>query len=210
MFYLTIGTQADGNKRLFGGISAFDGITSMLKLSENPPIVWPENVPLTAFSGRWWVAHTKSRNEKALAHDLLGRRINYFLPMSWKLRRRAGRKIRSLLPVFAGYLFFCGDENQRIEVLRTNRVAGIIVVSDQGRLVKELTQVEKAIRTGVPLLPHKYLKAGRLVRVTAGPMADLQGIVVRSKNVTRLVLQVDILGEATSVEVDADIIEPID
>jgi transcriptional antiterminator RfaH len=182
----------------------------MLKLSENPPVTWPENVPLANFAGRWWVAHTKSRNEKALAHDLVGRQISYFLPMSWKMRRRAGRKIRSLLPVFSGYLFFSGDENQRVDVLRTNRVAGIIAVEDQDRLVRELSQIEKAVRTGAPLLPHRYLKAGRLVRVTAGPMADLEGIVVRSKNATRLVLQVDILGEATSVEVDADIIEPID
>ena len=78
----------------------------MLKVDENPPITWPQEQSISDFTGVWWVAHTKSRNEKALAHDLIRKDINYFLPMSWKVHRRRGRKILSLLPLFGGYLFF--------------------------------------------------------------------------------------------------------
>ena len=73
----------------------------MLKASENPPIIWPEDIPLDDFAGRWWVAHTKSRNEKALAHDLISREVCYFLPMSVKVRHSRGRKVKSLLPISA-------------------------------------------------------------------------------------------------------------
>jgi transcriptional antiterminator RfaH len=182
----------------------------LLKLSENPPISWPEKESIRDFTGIWWVAHTRSRNEKALAHDLLRRDISYFLPMSWKVRRRRGRKMRSLLPLFSGYLFFCGQENQRVEVLRTNRVANLIEVRDQQKLLEELLQIEHALQAGAPLIPHKYIKAGQHCRVVAGPLADLQGIVVKTKSTMRLVLQIDMLGQATSVEVDADNIEVID
>jgi transcriptional antiterminator RfaH len=182
----------------------------LLKLSDNPPITWPECESIGEFTGLWWVAHTRSRNEKALAQDLIGRNISYFLPMSWKVRRRRGRTIRSLLPVFTGYLFLCGNENQRIDVLRTNRVAHLIEVKNQQRLVAELLQIEKALRAGAALLPHKYLKTGQQCRVIAGPLADLRGIVAGAKGLLRLVLQVDILGRATSVEIDADMIEIID
>jgi len=182
----------------------------LLKPEENPSIIWPEGASLLDFNGLWWVAHTKSRNEKALAQDLSSRNISYFLPMSRKVRRQRGRTIRSLLPLFSGYLFFCGNENQRLEVLRTNRVANLIEVNDQQKLLNELLQIELALRAGVPLVPHKYLKAGRRCRVIAGPLADLQGIVVTTKNVARLVLQIDMLGQATSVEIDVDMIEPVD
>ena len=74
----------------------------MLKEDENPPIIWPEEKSISDFTGIWWVTHTKSRNEKALAQDLIRKDINYFLPMSWKVRRRRGRKIRTLLPLFGG------------------------------------------------------------------------------------------------------------
>jgi len=179
----------------------------LLKLSENPPIIWPEGKSIHDFAGLWWVAHTKSRNEKALAQDLIRKDISYFLPMTWKVRRRSGRTIRSLLPLFSGYLFFCGEENQRVELLRTNRVANLIEVKDQQKLLEELLQIEQALRAGAALAPHRYIKTGQHCRVIAGPLANLQGIVVKTKTVTRLVLQVDMLGQATSVEIDADMIE---
>jgi len=182
----------------------------LLKVNENPPIIWPEEKSVRDFTGLWWVAHTKSRNEKALAQDLICKDISYFLPMSWKIRRRIGRTTRSLLPLFGGYLFFCGGESQRIELLRTNRVANLIEVKDQQRLVKELLQIEQALRVGAPLVSHKYLKVGQHCQVIAGPLANLQGIIVKAKNTTRLVLQVDMLGQAASVEIDTDMIEFLD
>ena len=182
----------------------------MLKPQENPSIIWPDGTSIRDFNGLWWVAHTKSRNEKALAHDLINKNICYFLPMSWKVLRQRGRTIRSLLPLFSGYLFFCGDENQRLELLKTNRVANLIEVKDQEKLLNELLQIEQAIQAGVPLVPHKYIKAGQHCCVIAGPLADLKGIVVKTKNITRLVLQIDMLGQATSVEIDVDMIELID
>jgi transcriptional antiterminator RfaH len=179
----------------------------LLKPSENPPVIWPEVESVRDFTGLWWVAHTKSRNEKALAQDLIRKNISYFLPMTWKVRRQRGRTLRSLLPLFSGYLFFCGQENQRIELLRTNRVANLIEVKDQKKLLDELLQFEQALRAGSPLVPYKYIRAGQRCRVTAGPLADLHGVVVKTKNTTRLVLQIDMLGQAASVEIDIDMIE---
>jgi transcription antitermination factor NusG len=46
--------------------------------------------------------------------------------------------------------------------------------------------------------------------VIAGPLIGLEGIVVRSKNATRLVLQIDMLGQAASVEIDVDMMEIIE
>ena len=182
----------------------------MLKVSENPPITWPEVESIRDFQGQWWVAHTKSRNEKALAHDLIRRNISYFLPMSWKVRRKSRRTIRSLMPLFGGYLFFCGDENERSELWRTDRVANMIEVKDQQKLLKELLQIEQALRAGALLVPHKYLKMGQKCRVIAGPLLGLQGIVVETRSTTRLLLQVDMLGQAASVEIDIDMIETVD
>lgn len=182
----------------------------MLKVSENPPIIWPQAESIRDFSGQWWVVHTRSRNEKALAHDLISKNISYFLPMSWKVSRRSRRTVRSLLPLFSGYLFFCGQEDQRVELLQTNRVANLIEVNDQETLLNELAQLDQALRTGAPLTPYKYIKAGQRCRVIAGPLIGMEGIVVRSKNDIRLVLQIDMLGQAASVEIDIDMIEVLD
>lgn len=182
----------------------------MLKESENPPIIWPEEKSIIDFEGQWWVVHTKSRNEKALANDLMQKGICYFLPMSWKIRRTRGRKIRSLLPLFGGYMFFCGNENQRLEVLRTHRVANLIEVKNPEKFLKELTPIEQALLAGADLTPHKYIEAGQLCQVIAGPLAGARGIAIKTMGKTKLVLQVEMLGQAVSVEIDTDLIEVID
>ncbi len=182
----------------------------MLKEIENPPIAWPAEKSIDEFEGTWWVAHTKSRNEKALAWQMQQMDISYFLPMHWKVSRKKRRTFRSLLPLFTGYMFFCGSEDDRVEVLRTNRVANIIVVKDQSRLVEDLLPIEKLLREGVDIQPHKYIKTGQKCRVIAGPLLGTEGIVSRTTRHTSLVLQVDMLGQATSVEIDTDLIEVIE
>jgi transcription antitermination factor NusG len=60
------------------------------------------------------------------------------------------------------------------------------------------------------LTPHEYLKTGQKCRVIAGPLLGLQGVVVKTRGAMRLVLQVDMLGQAASVEIDIDMIEVVD
>ncbi|MGD9110608.1 MAG: hypothetical protein PVG93_06670, partial [Phycisphaerales bacterium] len=144
------------------------------------------------------------------AHDLIAKDINYFLPMIWKVRHIRGRKIKSLLPLFSGYLFFCGGEKQRLELLRTNRVANIIEVKDQQTFLDELADIEHAIRAGAALERHKYIKAGQQCRVISGPLKNLEGIVLQTRTGMRLILKVEMLGQAASVEVDADSIELVE
>ena len=107
-------------------------------------------------------------------------------------------------------MFFCGSEQQRIEVLKTNRVASLINVKDQQQLVTELSAIERALQTGAALQRHKYIKAGQRCRVTAGPLRDIEGVVQQSRASARLILNVDMLGQAASVEVDSDLIEIIE
>ncbi len=182
----------------------------VLKSEENPPASWPEGKLVGDFAGTWRVAHTKSRNEKALAWQMQKKDISYFLPMAEKVYRRKGRTFRSLLPLFTGYVFFCCDEEGRVEILRTNRVANIIDVPDQSELVAELGPIQLAIDEGQDISPHKYIKTGQSCRVIAGPLVGTEGVVVQTREHTRLVLQVDMLGQATSVEISMDMIELIE
>jgi transcription antitermination factor NusG len=182
----------------------------MLKENENPPILWPEGQSIASFDGTWWVAHTKSRNEKALAWQLVQKDICYFLPMSWKISRKSGRTFRSLMPVFPGYLFFCGAEHDRLEVLKTNRAANILTVRNQDQLIRELLPIEKVLQSGQRIVPHEYLQVGRRCRVIAGPLMGIEGLIVQAPKKAKLVLQVQMLGQAASVEIDMDMVEQIE
>lgn len=183
----------------------------MLKTSENPPVVFPENTPIQDIQGNWHVAHTKARNEKALAWDLSKRDISYFLPLMSKVSKTPkGRTLKSLVPLFSGYVFFCGDDQARTEVLKTNRVANIIPCRDQNMLINELAAIQKAINAGADLKPYNFISVGQKCRVIAGPLLGSEGLVTKTAKETRLILQVDMLGQATSIEIEADLLEIIE
>ncbi|MCK4851028.1 MAG: hypothetical protein KAT11_06745, partial [Phycisphaerae bacterium] len=138
----------------------------VLKPQDNPPVVYPEGASIEEIEGRWWVAHTKARNEKSLAWDLVKRGTSYFLPMVEKVRAVRGRKVKSILVLFAGYLFFCGSEDERYRAMTTNRIASTIEVAEQDRLIRELSSIQAAMSGSRQLDPFPYLQAGRRCVVT--------------------------------------------
>lgn len=182
----------------------------MLKMCDNPPIISPGVETVSDLSGRWWVAHTKSRFEKAFAWDLLGRRIGYFLPMVERVRFVGRRKRRVLMPLFPSYVFFCGTSEDRYEALATDRLCKAIEVVDQRRFVAELLPIEKALACGAELELHPMPAVGRRCRIRAGPFKDFEGIVIRHKKKARLVLQISILGQGALLDIETDLLEPID
>jgi transcriptional antiterminator NusG len=160
----------------------------------------------------WWVAHTRSRHEKALADELARMGVFCYLPLCRRVTRsRATQRVsRSIVPVFPGYLFFVADEEQRYRVLRTNHVARTLPVPDAATLIRQLRQVDLAVRSGEPIARSARLAAGDRVRVVAGPLVGLEGVVTRWRSRLRIVLNVEILGQSASVEVDADLVERAD
>jgi transcription antitermination factor NusG len=131
------------------------------------------------------------------------------LPLRAKLTVRKGRRFKSLLPLFSGYVFFNGNEDTRYTALTSNRIAQVIEVVDQSKLVHELNQIHSALSKGAPLDPHPHLQQGDRCRVIGGPFVGTEGFLLQKKNLTKLVLQVDILGQAAAMEIDADLLEPI-
>ncbi|SRR6266852_4646036 len=150
----------------------------------------------------WWVLYTRAHAEKALARHFFRRQIAFFLPLYQKDVRVAGRWRRSYLPIFPGYIFLCGGAEHRLAALETNLVSRSIPVPDQERLWLDLANVFRVIATGVPLIPEPRLEPGTLVEVTSGAMAGFQGKVLRRGRQLRLVIEVQLLQQAVSVEID--------
>ncbi|GAG01597.1 unnamed protein product, partial [marine sediment metagenome] len=82
-------------------------------------------------------------------------------------------------------------------------------VPDQARLVDELLSIQRllASKAGIDAYPH--LGRGTACRIRTGPLAGLEGRVERRKGQVRFVVDVTILGQGASVEIDADAIEPV-
>jgi transcription termination/antitermination protein NusG len=159
--------------------------------------------------GTWFVLHTKSRQEKAMAGDLAARKVAHFLPLVTKIRTSGSRKIKVQEPLFPGYLFLRGSQDDVYNADRTTRVAHIITVPNQQRLIWELRNLAMALQNKTPLDPYPYLKEGVRVEVTSGPLRGLQGIIETRSSIDRLILSVEILGRAVSVELHGALLDVV-
>ena len=159
---------------------------------------------------RWYVLHTLSRQEKALARTLTAAGIAHYLPLTRRPRYRRGRKSFVQEPLLPSYLFLHGSLEATYTATATKRVANVINVPDQQHFAAELGQIRNALENGAELGPYRYLTVGRRVRVSAGPFRGIEGLIEDWAKADRLVLQIDALGRATSLEIDAGILEPVD
>jgi len=150
----------------------------------------------------WWVAHTRSRQEKALARFLLPLEIPFYVPQWQKKARRAGRNLCSYIPLFPGYVFFRGSAADRHSTLRSGLLVSILEVTDQRLLQNELAQLRRLQQLGADLVPHRELHPGDPVRITEGPFSGYSGIVIRGQARLRLMVSITMLRKTVAVEFD--------
>ncbi len=197
MIVQSIDAQSDA--RVFGG-GLFDAAFHRPELGS----------PIDAYTGRWWVVHTKSRSEKALAADLDKRAIGYFLPLVRIRRSHGGRSVRVELPLFPSYLFLCGGEEERYATLMTHRVARVISVVDQEGLKNELRHIHRMTTSDEAVDLYPGLRRGRRCRVLRGSLAGLEGVVLRRRNACRVSVGVEVLGQSAELEIDPSLLEVIE
>jgi hypothetical protein len=175
--------------------------------------IYPEDLFEMASGGdpeqHWWALYTKARQEKALSRELLAYQLPFYLPLVKKTCIRRGKKAASFIPLFGGYVFLYGSEQQRVRSLTTNRVSRVLSVPDPVGFVRDLRQVERLIASDAPLTVESRLAAGDRVRVRQGALLGLEGIVLTRRGTTRLLVSVDFLQQGASVEIEDYLLEPL-
>ena len=157
----------------------------------------------------WWCMHTKSRQEKSLSRALSAKRVPHYLPLVARNVLVRGRSVQSYVPVFAGYVFVFGTIQEREVAIRTNRICQALPVIDGPGLCADLARVQTLIDSGFPLTVEARFQPGQRVRVRHGALDGLEGIVLRRKRETRLIVDVRMLQQGVSVEIDDFCLEPI-
>jgi transcription antitermination factor NusG len=159
--------------------------------------------------GDWIVLHTMSRCEKTLAEELVIQDVPHFLPLQRRVRYYGRRKAIVHEPMFSSYVFLRGSLDDAYSAARTGRIANIIRVANQDQLDWELKNLWMAVTSGATLDPFPALKTGVRVEVTSGPFRGLQGTIENRTRADRLILTVEMLGRAVSMELDGALMDPL-
>jgi transcription antitermination factor NusG len=155
----------------------------------------------------WKVLFVKPRTEKKVTEYCALYRIPCYLPLRAKTRVVQRRKVTFTLPVFPGYVFAEFTAGQRLQLLQTNLIVRTLEPTSPRRLLRDLVMVRRALRADPTLQPVKPLTKGRLVRIIGGPFMGVEGRVARLAGTLKVVLNVDMIGQAVSVTAETDQVE---
>lgn len=152
----------------------------------------------------WYAFYVQVRHEKKVDERLLKKGIDVFTPMVSRLKQWSDRKKMVQEPLIRGYVFCRIPLENRMAVLETPGVLNILKFAGKWAPIPEVQIESLRIMLEHPetLQPENYVKVGEYVRVITGPFTGATGIVQRTPGADRLVLRLDNIQLAFSVEVN--------
>lgn len=159
----------------------------------------------------WWALYTRHQHEKVVADTLSAKGFEVFLPLYESVRRWKDRQKHLSLPLFPCYVFVRGGLDRRLPIVTTPGVHMILSRGDKAAIIpeKEIQAIRLTVESSLQLEPHPFLKCGDRVRVTCGSLQGVEGILLRKKNMFRLILSVEMLAQSVAVEINASDVEPV-
>jgi len=159
----------------------------------------------------WYAITVKHQHEQSVRSLLECKGWEALAPTYRGCRRWSDRLKELDLPIFSGYVFCRFPYQHRAGVLDT---PGVVKVVNFGGKPAEIPQEEIAamqtvMASRLPARPWPYLKPGDRVRIERGPLRGLEGTLLREKDRLRLVIGVEMLQRAMSVEMEIDMVEPV-
>lgn len=154
---------------------------------------------------RWFALWTRSRHEQVVREQLQQKHIESFLPTVTRWSRWKDRKKKIDWPLFPGYCFARFAPDDRLPILRCTGVVNIVSVEGEPAAIpeREIDGIRQLVESDFAYDPCPMIHEGMLVEVMHGPLKGVVGRLVRKNEKARLVLSVDLIGQAVSVEVDA-------
>jgi transcription antitermination factor NusG len=163
----------------------------------------------TPSGSAWYALYTRHQHEKVVAQILSNKGFDIFLPLYEVMRRWNDRTKHLSFPLFRCYVFIRGGLEKRLDIVTTPGLHGF--VGNQGRpepiAPAEIEALRRVVERDSRIEPHAFLRCGDRVRIHSGPLQGIEGILVRKKNLLRLVLSIGILEKSAAVEVDVSMVE---
>jgi transcription antitermination factor NusG len=155
----------------------------------------------------WFAIRTSPRWELRASSELARRGLETYLPLR-RVKRNWSDRIKIIdQPLFPGYLFGRFHLADRVRVLQAPGVQQIVGIGNTPAPISnsELDNLRNLVSANTLLVPWPYLGAGQRIRIDRGPLAGVEGFVVRAEQgALRIVVSVDLLQRSVATEIDRD------
>lgn len=159
----------------------------------------------------WYALYTRHQHEKMASDILAAKGFEVFLPLYPAVHQWKDRRKKLCLPLFPCYVFIHVAMDRSLPILTTPGVHTFVGTSGRAAPIPddEIEGIRRTIEYFLRVEPHPFLRTGDWVRVKAGPLEGIEGILVRKTKQCRLVLSVEMLGKSVAMEIDPAIVERV-
>ena len=179
----------------------------MATSATNPAIAYWQSPQIP----HWYAICSTPRHEKRIHEHLVFRNIECFLPLYRSVHRwKNGCKHVIELPLFPGYLFVNIGLREKVRVLEIPGVLSFVGTKVEPAPLSDF-EIE-TLRSGLHLkkfAPYSDLVVGEKVRIKAGSLTGLTGVLIRTTNGLRVVITLEMINQSVAVELDATDVEPL-
>ena len=160
----------------------------------------------------WYLVYTKPRQEEVAATNLTRQGYGVYLPRLRQLRKRSGKRVPIVEPLFARYLFIHLDSHTDnwIPIRSTLGVMSLVRFGAEPArvpddLVAHLKSHEGA--EGLHEWAEPKLAVGDHVRVAEGPLAGYEGVLIAKSGRERVTLLLHMLGSQVRAQLGTSQLE---
>ena len=159
----------------------------------------------------WYAVYTRHQHEKTVARLLTCKGFETLLPLYSAVRRWKNGINQLSLPLFPCYVFLQGGIERWLPVLTTPGIHNVVGFGGKPAVIpiSEIEAIRRVVESPLRAEPCPFVKCGDQVRMIAGPLEGLEGILLRKKSQWKLLISVEMLERSVSVEVDAYMVERI-
>jgi transcription antitermination factor NusG len=159
----------------------------------------------------WYALRVKPRYERSVDEHLRSKGYETFLPSKTEKTKWSDRIKSTITPLFPGYTFCRFSFHARLPIIITPGVQFVVGAGKAPLPVEEheIVVLRRVVVSEMPLLSWPYLKVGQTVQVETGPLQGLSGVIVRVKNIDRLVVSISLLMRSVAVEVPRESVRPL-
>lgn len=160
---------------------------------------------------QWCALYLRSRHEKKVDSVLRAKGVETFLPLIERHHIWSDRKKMVEEPLLPSYLFVRTELRCTYHILETPGVVRLVSNNHKPSAIPEsqIESLRRIIRQPMDVQREKYIDVGEHVKVTAGPLMGVEGIVIRMQNMSRLIVSIGIIEQSVSVIVPTDLLEVI-
>lgn len=161
----------------------------------------------------WYLVYTKPRQEEVALTNLTRQGYGVYLPRLRQSRKRRGKRVLVVEPLFPRYLFIHLDSHTDnwIPIRSTLGVMSLVRFGTEPARVPDDLVAHLKSQQGAEGL-HEWaepkLAVGDRVRVAEGPLAGYEGVLLAKSGRERVTLLLDMLGSQVRAQLATNQIEP--